>query len=740
MKKVLVLFITAVLSANAYASDIPEAGTEAAKESRAVSAVNSPSSESGSAAASLPVVNADKKPEPETSMEESAGEGGAEARSSAVSANGTAAATEAEALSETEAAPADESLSGQDALDGQLDADQKRPEKDYAGVENGRTKTLTVTATKTEHELREIPMTVNLITAEDIKNSPSSSVSEILAAVSGVTIEDNGAAGAMKVKIRGEASKRTLVIIDGVRQNEHAPSTGALPILISPSDIERIEVIKGPSSVLYGSDAMGGVVNIITKKSADKPFSLTQRVIYDSSSQRYDHYVGASGSHKGFFYVAGYDTIKSDLRDTPAGKLVGTDYKRENYMGKLGYKWDKGELSLGTQHHYNDANSRVGINNPPNVTPMDFHRHSYDTQFVLKDITAHFVKFNINAAQQEIRRETSSFLRKTDAYTVSPQTDWVFGDHYFIAGGQYNNDDFKNTQLSNGKVREAGLWDASVFIQDEWSIMEKFSLTLGARQSWYHSSSGSKSKDLNKLVGSAGAVYLLNDGISLRAQFSQGFKTPSIYETMMGSTMLIVNPDLKPEESNKFDLGAVITAGGIKLDAALFYTKADNYIAWRIVAPMQVRPENINKAETVGAEFGLSCDIRSFTPYVSATYIDRTYWNAPGSAVKKTNKTGIAPFFGFAGVRWEKNIAEFTVFSDLKAIWAGAADYESSSGKITRDDAWHTFNIQLGLQKAQYFFTLDINNICDEKYIKAESSPNFYEPGAHVILSAGFNF
>ncbi|MDR1194927.1 MAG: TonB-dependent receptor [Endomicrobium sp.] len=621
-------------------------------------------------------------------------------------------------------------------------ADTQPSRLDAESDEVKKTKALVVTATKAERMLKEIPMTVNVITAEDIKRNPASSVAEIISRIPGITIEDNGAAGTMKVKIRGEASSRTLLIIDGIRQHEHAPSTGALPIMISPGDIERIEVIKGPSSVLYGSDAIGGVVNIITKKAANKPVSFTQRAIYDSSSRRNDFYLGVSGKYEGFFYNGTFNSVMSDVRDTPAGKLAGTEYKRENYTGRLGYEWNKGEVSFGIQRHDNDVKSRSGTN--LTIVDMDYKRQSYDANFVMNDITENLAKITLTGAQQEIKRFTSSYTRKTDTLTISPQTDWVFGEnHYLIFGGQYNDDTFESTELSTKVKNDASIWNASMFAQYEATVIEKLIVTLGARQSWYHSSSGSNNKDLDRLVGSAGAVYKINDDVSVRAQFSQGFKTPSIYFTMMGSSALLANPDLKPEESNNFDTGIIAKIGNLNLDASIFYTKAKNYITmnyWMVGNSFVAQYQNINEAENYGAELYAGYDIFSFTPYVSLGYLNRTFWNAPGSKIKKTNKTGMAPFQYSTGVRWQHTIAGFDLFSDLKTIWATEAETESSSGAITKDKSWETYNLQLGVQKNAYFVTIDINNIADKKYIRADSSPDFYEPGLHVVLSCGFNF
>ncbi|MDR1941154.1 MAG: TonB-dependent receptor [Endomicrobium sp.] len=609
-----------------------------------------------------------------------------------------------------------------------------------AGVK--KTQEITVTATKTQRTLREIPMTVNVITAQDIEKNPASSVSELLERLPGITLEDNGAAGLLKVRIRGESSARTLIIIDGVRQNDHAPTTGGLPILISPSDIERIEVIKGPSSVLYGSDALGGVVKIITKKGAGKPFSLTQRAVYDSSSERYDYTVGVSGRQDGFYYSGTFNSIYSGLRNTPEGELAGSNYEGKDYTAKLGYEWEKGEVSVGAQHHDRDAVSRQGTGNPPAVVDMDFVRTSYDADLVLKDITDNFVRFAFNAGSQKLERTTTDFFRITDTYTFMPQADLVFGDHYIIAGGEYDNDDFSSQQRSNMLKTEASLWTASLYVQDEWRAIEELAITAGVRQSWYHSSSGANSADTDRLVGSLGAVYLFNDNISFKANFSQGFKVPAIYYTAMGSSSIIPNPDLKPEESNNFEVGTILSVKNFNVEASLFMSEAKNFIAMSILSmsPTRVQYRNVNKAETFGAELGVSYDVAQFTPYANLTYIDRTYYNSPTSAVKKTNKTGSSPFYGSAGVRWEDKLFGFTLFSDLNLLWASQADNETSAGVITTEDGWTTLNLQVGIKKERYFFSLDIKNIADAKYIKTDSSPDFYEAGTYVILNAGFNF
>ena len=131
--------------------------------------------------------------------------------------------------------------------------------------ETVQTSEVTVTAGRVEQQLLEVPMAVTVVTNQEIQESSARNVGELLEDIPGVMVNNAGSQGLKRVSIRGEDTFRTLTLIDGQKISEQKSMSGA-SILIDPSSIERIEVIKGPASVLYGSDALGGVVNIITKK------------------------------------------------------------------------------------------------------------------------------------------------------------------------------------------------------------------------------------------------------------------------------------------------------------------------------------------------------------------------------------------------------------------------------------------------------------------------------------------
>lgn len=126
-----------------------------------------------------------------------------------------------------------------------------------------------VTASRVEKALADVNMSVSVIDRETIeRNAQAKTIADLLeSTVPGIRIQNDGGQGIDRVSIRGEDAFRTVVMVDGQRISEQKSMSG-VPLLIDPSQVERIEVIRGPASVLYGSDAIGGAINIITKKEA----------------------------------------------------------------------------------------------------------------------------------------------------------------------------------------------------------------------------------------------------------------------------------------------------------------------------------------------------------------------------------------------------------------------------------------------------------------------------------------
>lgn len=178
--------------------------------------------------------------------------------------------------------------------------------------------TTTVTAGRFEQDLMETPMSVSVVTREQIEQSNARNVGELLELLPGIQINNDGGQGMKRIKIRGENAFRTLVMIDGQKVSEQKSMSGA-PMLIDPAMIERIEVIKGPASVLYGSDAIGGAINIITKKGGTKPLQGEVSGGMNTSASGTNAAAAVYGSVNGWKYRLSAAVEDNDNLETPMG-------------------------------------------------------------------------------------------------------------------------------------------------------------------------------------------------------------------------------------------------------------------------------------------------------------------------------------------------------------------------------------------------------------------------------------
>ena len=157
----------------------------------------------------------------------------------------------------------------------------------------------------------------DLIKAQTVKD-----VAELLRDVPGVNVLEGATPGLRRISIRGEGQARNTILIDGQEVSDH--STYGSLFMINPADIERIEVVKGPSSVLHGSKAIGGVVNIITKKGSKKPVEISLGAGYDSSTDGYNTNISAAGGAGNMDYRLSFTRSDHGDRRTADGKLAPT--------------------------------------------------------------------------------------------------------------------------------------------------------------------------------------------------------------------------------------------------------------------------------------------------------------------------------------------------------------------------------------------------------------------------------
>lgn len=335
-----------------------------------------------------------------------------------------------------------------------------------ANAEQIVTPDILVTASRVERELMDVNMAVSVITAKEIAESHAQTIPELLRNIPGVLLQDGGAPGLQHVRIRGQATTSTLILINGQKIAEQKSMSGAI-MMIDPSSVERIEVIKGPASVLYGSDAIGGVVNIITKKGGDATVKAEASAGWDSSNNGRSVAAAVGGTLDKFNYRLGLSYLDTDDRDTPEGKLPNTDTTMKNVNGTLSYNFtDDTRVGVLLDHFDLDANGTI-IGGDTDAFNFKIHvpewtRNKIGTFVETKHVNEYLARVRADVFYQKTHKDFLNTIRvsqamgprgymKNDVATGSDndldqigfslQTDWQLGErNYLVAGYEVNHE------------------------------------------------------------------------------------------------------------------------------------------------------------------------------------------------------------------------------------------------------------------------------------------------------------
>lgn len=502
--------------------------------------------------------------------------------------------------------------------------------------------TLIVTANRTESSLWDSPATVQVIDRETLNNSTSVSIADDLQDIPGVEVTDNSLAGRKQIRIRGEASSRVLILIDGqVVSYQRAGQNYGVGLLIDESALERIEVVKGPYSVLYGSQAIGGVVNFITKKGGDKPLAGTVKAVYNSATAGWEESAAAWGSIGQFDYRINGSYSDQGNRDTPDGRLQNTNFRNNSQGVWLGYNLDRHKFGLSLDRY--KTSTQTWFDDPEgqyedfSVRIPKLEREKIGAFYDFDAGGDYLKKIHFDAYSQTIEREFENRIKTTQpipspiiqALTVSNQTNTndkqytqgvtlqgnfsLPANNELVIGTQYQHDKVKqDTRSSTRQTAATGAFDiqtltlshieaeqsnASVFAQNDWRFADDWTWTVGARQYWLSSelnrsdsqsgavsqSTGGQSAHDDKLVTSTSLRYSGFKDIELRAAYAQGYVFPTLTQLFMqtsaGGGVTYGNTGLEAEHSNNYELGARYKGNMWLVDGAIYYSEAKDYIA-----------------------------------------------------------------------------------------------------------------------------------------------------------------
>jgi len=462
-----------------------------------------------------------------------------------------------------------------------------------AEVELGQ---VVVTATRTEIEISDVPQSVSVITKEEIMNSPDRTIPEVIQRSAGVLITNNGPMGSLTTaNIRGSEAGQVLVMIDGRRINNAQNGQFDLSTLpLTKDEIERIEVLRGSASALYGADAMGGVINIITKSPTKEPYARLSSSFGRFGTQEY------SLSHRWKPGPLGYGLFAS--RGKSEGYRPNSDYDSWVLGGELNYDlpW-KGELKVSARN----IQKEIGVPGTITFSDPDDRQKDNLTQLDLnyRDKIGSAVALNFRG-WQNIDRQTyepgnqgpnsgAPFLHKNYSTGGDLQVNSAIGKAHLLTGGLEAIGDRVDSTATGVHQATRG----ALYLQDEIEVARPLTATLGLRYD-YHSTYQ------DQINPRAGLLLRTPGEIHIRASVARSYRAPTFNDLYWPADAFVAgNPNLQPEKAWSYELGGEKKFGDFALfKVAAFYRDVTDLIHWAPGTDFVWRPSNIQTAHIWGGE------------------------------------------------------------------------------------------------------------------------------------------
>ncbi|MFS2324742.1 TonB-dependent receptor [Brucella sp. H1_1004] len=481
---------------------------------------------------------------------------------------------------------------------------------------------IVVSATGFEQNITDAPASISVIPGEELEKRAYRDLGDALRDVQGVAV--TGAAAERDIFIRGLPGTYTLILVDGKRQSTRDARTngnsGFEQSFLPPANaIERIEVIRGPMSSLYGSDAMGGVINVITKKVADK---WSGSLSVDTTVQQHSKY---GNSYQGSYYITGplvpnlvgvqlwgrgmkrqEDQIISGTPEQKdidiTGRVTITPNADHDIVFEAGKTRLRRDSSVGNTINPVSTNSTAPVD-AYNLNDRNHWSISHTgrwgpttSEFSFMQETAERTNFSWNNTRSEfVENLRSPHIRNStlDGKFTTPFE--LYGNHTLVTGSQF----IEGTLTDQNPGRRTGLDEQftikqwALFAEDEWWITPDFALTGGLRM------------DHHEIYGShwsprGYAVWHATDQLTIKGGISTGFRAPELrtiapgyaYTTGGGNCtygptgncgVIIGDPNLQPEKSTSYEASALWdNQQGLRLGATYFYTDFKDKIASNI--------------------------------------------------------------------------------------------------------------------------------------------------------------
>ena len=475
---------------------------------------------------------------------------------------------------------------------------------------------ITVVATGNLRSSFEAPMMVSVIDADTPEGQTSSSAADMLRKIPGITLSGTGRTNGQDISMRGYDRRGVLTLVDGIRQGT---DTGHLnSTFLDPALVKRIEVVRGPGALLYGSGALGGVISYETADASD--------LLFDGQTSGYRLFgTGATGDHSigmgasAFGRTDNLDGVVSwssrdrgDIRQSD-DETAPNDENISNFLAKGSWRIDSAQSLSGSLRYYNNdalepknpqttdataANPMANRSTIQRDAQVKYHIGPQNNDWLNADATAYWSEARINAQSQidggEFRKQTTKGGRLENRSRLFSDS---FASHLLTWGGEY----YRQEQHPGGNTTgfpQAKIDFSSGWLQDEITLRDiPVSLLAGTRYDNYSGSSdGYDDVDADNW-SSRGAISVTpTDWLMLFGSYAQAFRAPTMGEMYndarhfsIGSfytNYWVPNPNLRPEtnETQEYGFGLrfddlLLANYGVEFKASYFDTNAKDYIS-----------------------------------------------------------------------------------------------------------------------------------------------------------------
>lgn len=491
--------------------------------------------------------------------------------------------------------------------------------------------TLTIeTATRSERKVSDVSSSVEVITQKDIQESVAKSADELVREVSGIDLKhtqgimSTGTTNQVFMRgFGGNTESRALLLIDGIPMNDSY--TGGIEWNQVPIDaIQRIEIVKGAGSALYGANAMGGVINIITKNPEKQ---TTQAELSYGSMNTKIGSLSTSGKQGKFGYLLSGQMAKSDgyMADVkPKDYSIKRATERENGNLKLSYDID--DTSSVSASYIYFHNQTVGVYNiEGGYNPYEQEMHNFQTKYTKyfeneSDLSISIYKKISDTSYDSLLGSTIKKVNSGDIDEIGGTIQYVYpiGMHVLTSGIDLKlgyaktQDDYITGEI----VRTEGKQDYyALFIQDEIFYGDQWVFNVGGRFDYFKNHAGVghdevtsidtiyPSENFNAFSPKVGLVYKATPNTSIRSSIGQAFRAPTVYDMyrdyISGTNVYAANPNLDPETVTSYEIGIdkkIFEKGMLSVTA--YHSDAKDFIY--SITPLDPTNTNYKEKTNVG--------------------------------------------------------------------------------------------------------------------------------------------